>query len=236
MLELLSAELFRIIKLIVDEIVSEIISYKPEFVPKIYKIAFQIKPGGYGEGDEICGISIPTLRKIAKKFCQISLDDCEKLLQNKLHDARFVALVILNHKFKTEPVEVQDLYLKNMKYVNNWDLVDCSAPHILGKFCLMTGDPEKILKLSESENFWENRAAVVATLTLIKADNFMLTLDLCDKFINHEHHLIHKACGWMLREVSKKNPEVVIEFIKDHQNISSITKSYALEWLKKRKS
>ena len=220
--------------MIADEIVEEIISKKPEFLPKIYLIAFQIKPGGYGEGDEICGTSIPTLRKIAKKYSKISLDECERLLQNKLHDARFVALCILNHRFKTEPIEVQDLYLKNMKYVNNWDLVDCSAPHILGKYCLMTGDSEKIWQLSDSDNLWENRASIVATWTLIKADNFMLTLELCDKFINHEHHLIHKACGWMLREISKKDPEVVVEFIKDHQDISSITKNYALEWLKKR--
>ena len=216
------------------EIVSEILANKPGFVPRIYMIALQIKPGGYGDGDKICGTSIPTLRKIAKKYFEIPLAECERLLQNPLHEARFVALVILNRRFKSEPSAVLKAYLKNMRYVNNWDLVDCSAPHILGKYCLISGDMEKIWTLSDSDDLWENRAAVVATLAFIRADNYMPTLELCDKYINHDHHLIQKACGWMLREVSKRNPEIVVDFIRDHQSITSIMKSYALEWIRKK--
>ena len=216
------------------EIVSEILANKPGFVPRIYMIALQIKPGGYGDGDKICGTSIPTLRKIAKKYFEIPLAECERLLQNPLHEARFVALVILNRRFKSESSAVLKAYLKNMRYVNNWDLVDCSAPHILGKYCLISGDMEKIWTLSDSDDLWENRAAVVATLAFIRADNYMPTLELCDKYINHDHHLIQKACGWMLREVSKRNPEIVVDFIRDHQSITSIMKSYALEWIRKK--
>ena len=217
-----------------NDIVSEILANKPEVVPKIFITALQIKPGGYGEGDTICGTSYPTLRKIAKAHASLSYEECEKLLQNKLHEARFVALIILKHKFFSDMNRVKSLYSDNVQYINNWDLVDCSAPHIIGKYVCITGDTSSIHQLSDSDNFWENRIAIVATLALIKAGNFMPTIELCEKFITHEHHLIHKACGWMLREISKYDPDVVIEFIKEHQNISSITKNYALEWIKKR--
>ena len=113
-------------------------------------------------------------------------------------------------------------------------MVDCSAPHIIGKYACITGDTSPVYQLANSDNLWKNRISIVATLALIKTGNFMPTIELCEKFINHEHHLIHKACGWMLREISKCNPDIVVEFIKDHQDISSIMKNYALEWIRKR--
>ena len=158
------------------------------------------------------------------------------MLQNNLHEARFVALIILKHKFRSEPDKVLSLYLANTKHINNWDLVDCSASHILGEYTRITGNDAYISQLASSDNLWDNRISVVATFALIKAGNFMPTIALCERFINHKHHLIHKACGWMLREISKYNPNIVIEFLNDHQNISSIMKNYALEWIKKRKA
>lgn len=217
-----------------NDVVSEILAHKPEIVPKIFITALQIKPGGYGECDTICGTSYPMLRKIAKAYAGISYDECEKLLKNKLHEARFVALIILKHKFSSDMQRVKSLYLDNLQYVNNWDLVDCSAPHIIGKYACITGDTSPVYQLANSDNLWKNRISIVATLALIKTGNFMPTIELCEKFINHEHHLIHKACGWMLREISKCNPDIVVEFIKDHQDISSIMKNYALEWIRKR--
>ena len=221
--------------MIVDDIIAEILKDKPETVPNIYIVGLQIKPGGYGEGDTICGTSVPKLRHIAKKYRDIHLSDCEKLLQNNLHEARFVAVTILKHIFKNCPKDVVSLYLKNISYVNNWDLVDCSAPHIIGPYSLITKNNSIIDELSESASLWENRIAVVSTLAHIKAGNFLPTVNLCHKFINHKHHLIQKACGWMLREVSKKDPHIVLEFVSDHPEISSIMKSYALEWMRKNK-
>ena len=217
-----------------NEVVSEILAHKPKVVPKIFTTALQIKPGGYGEGDVLCGTRSPQLRKIAKTYADIPYNECEKLLQNELHEARFVALVILLHKFPSDMSHVKSLYLDNVQYVNNWDLVDCSAPHIIGKYVCIIGDNAPIYRLSNSKNLWENRIAIVATLALIKAGNFIPTIELCDKFRSHEHHLIHKACGWMLREISKHAPDITLEFIKEHQNISSIMKNYALEWIRKR--
>lgn len=217
-----------------NEVVAEIFARKPKVIPKIFVTALQIKSGGYGEGDVICGTHYPELRKIAKAYASIPYKECEKLLRNELHEARFVALIILNHKFFSDMTRVKSLYLDNVRYVNNWDLVDCSAPHIIGKHACITGDNSSIYLLSNSDNLWKNRISIVATLSLIKARNFMPTIELCEKFIKHEHHLIHKACGWMLREISKHDPDIVINFIKEHQNISSIMKNYALEWIKKR--
>ncbi len=219
-----------------NDVISEIIACKPKIIPKLFIAALQIKPGGYGEGDTICGTNYPTLRKIAKKYADIPYKECKKLLQNNLHEARFVALIILKHKFRSEPDKVLSLYLANTKHINNWDLVDCSASHILGEYTRMTGNDAYISQLASSDNLWDNRISVVATFALIKAGNFMPTIALCEHFINHQHHLIHKACGWMLREISKHDPNIIIEFLNDHQNIPSIMKNYALEWIKKRKA
>lgn len=218
------------------DVISEIISSKPDEVPELFITALQIKPGGYGDGDMLCGTSYPKLRKIAKKYASIPYDECEKLLQNRLHEARFVALIILKHKFFSDMKYVESLYLKNVQYVNNWDLVDCSAHYIVGEYARVMNCNTHVYQLANSDNLWENRISVVATFALIKAENFVLTIELCEKFRTHEHHLIHKACGWMLREISKREPNIVIEFIQNHQNIPGVMKNYALEWIKKRKS
>ena len=219
-----------------NDIVPEILAYSPREVSELHITALQIKPGGYGEGDTICGTSCPQLQRIAKKYVNIPDNECAKLLCHKLHEARFVALVILRHKFFSNPEKIVRLYLDSTMHINNWDLVDCSAPHIIGEYTRLTNSYEHVYKLAASDNLWENRIAIVSTLSLIKARSFTLTLELCEKFLTHKHHLIHKACGWMLREISKHDPTIVINFIKNHQNISGITKSYALEWIKKRES
>lgn len=218
----------------IDEIVAEILAHKPEVLPRIITVAFQLQPGGYGHGDHFCGTRLPILRKIAKAHKSITLSDCEALLRHNLHDARFVALVILTLQFKKFPSEVCDIFMNNLKYINNWDLVDNFSHYILGEHCIMTNDNSPILTLSNSEGLWENRISIVSTFAHIKRLNFVLTCELCDKFINHDHHLIHKACGWMLREISKRAPEVVMDFIQDHPQMPSVMRSYALEWLKKK--
>ena len=218
-----------------NDIISEILSYKPAEVPRLFITALQIKPGGYGEGDMLCGTSYPQLRKIAKKYADIADDECEMLLRDQLHEARFVALIIMKHKFRIEPDKVTHMYMNNTKYINNWDLVDCSAPYIIGEYARITGNNEYIYQLANSDNIWNERISVIATSALIKAENFMLTIELCKKFIQHPHHLIHKACGWMLREISKRAPNIVLDFLNGHPNIPSVMKNYALEWLKKKR-
>ena len=195
--------------------------------------SLQIVPGGYGEGDTLYGMPVPMLRKIAKEHRSASLETCEKLLQQPLHEARYTALVLLNEKFPKNPKEVLGIYLRNTKFIDNWDLVDISAPHIVGKFCLQTGNNDVILNLADKENLWENRIAVVATLPLIKSGQFALTLQLCERFLHHPHPLIHKACGWMLREVSKRDVESVLEFFRRHPDTPSVMREYALECVKR---
>jgi 3-methyladenine DNA glycosylase AlkD len=214
-------------------ILEQIEHLKPPTVPTFALRSLQIIPGGYGEGDTLYGVLVPILRKIAKKYRSVSLKTCEQLLQQPLHEARFTALVLLNGKFPRNPHEVLEIYLRNTKFINNWDLVDVSAPHIVGKFCLQTGNNDIILNLADKENLWENRIVVVATLPLVKSGQFTLTLQLCEQFLHHPHPLIHKACGWMLREISKRNAESVVEFFREHPDALSVMKGYALEWVKR---
>ena len=195
--------------------------------------SLQIIPDGYGEGDILHGVPVPMLRKIAKSNRSVSFKTCEKLLKQPLHEARYTALVLLNEKFPKNPHEVLHIYLRNTKFVNNWDLVDVSAPHIVGAFCLETGSNDVISKLADKEDLWENRIAVVATLPLIKSGQFELIFQLCERFLHHPHPLIHKACGWMLREISKRDAESVLGFFRKHCDAPSVMRGYALEWVKK---
>ncbi len=216
----------------INKIVSEIVSNAPEICPKIIERAFQTQPGGYGFGDKFIGTRVPILRKIAKKYKDISLKDSELLLQNPLHEARFTALVILVKHFKKHPECVFQIYKSNTKHINNWDLVDVSSQWIVGNYCLLNHKNDQILEFANSDDLWENRIAIVSSWAFIKKNYFQLTFDLCEHFMQHEHHLIHKACGWMLREVSKRDPLQVIEFVNDHK-MPSIMRSYALESIRK---
>lgn len=218
----------------INEIITDILSERPKELPRIISVAFQLQPGGYGHGDKFCGTKWPVLRKTAKKYKDISLSECETLLQNPLHEARFVALAILTSKFKKFPDEVCEIFMRNLKFINNWDLTDCFSRYILGEYSILHNDNSLIIELSESDNLWENRISIVSTFAYIKRFQFILTFNLCEKFFNHEHHLIHKACGWMLREISKIEPETVIDFIRENPQMPSIMRSYAMEWIRKK--
>jgi 3-methyladenine DNA glycosylase AlkD len=217
----------------IDQIVETIWWYGDEERVPLLERVLQTQVGGYGYGDLICGASVPVLRRIAKKYKDIPLSNVETLLQDELHEAKFVALVILINKFKKQPREVCEVYLNNAKCINNWDLVDISASHIIGKFYLQNNDVGSIWKLANVADLWENRMALVASWAFVKAGNFKLTLDICRHFLNHQHHLIHRAMGWMLREVGKKNEQVLMEFLKEHKDhLPRITLSYARERLR----
>jgi len=190
---------------------------KAEFFPKFFN-AF---PGGYGEGDRFLGVKVPDQRKVAKKYYKdISLDAVEKLLRKPVHEYRLTALLILVNKFEKAKAHedrksIVDLYLNNLRYVNNWDLVDSSAYKILGAY-LLDKDRSILYRLASSDHLWSQRVAIIATLYFIRKNQFSDTLNIAEILLNHEHDLIHKAVGWMLREVGKRDFQTEFEFLKTH--------------------
>lgn len=180
---------------------------------------FKTGPGQYGEGDRFWGIRVPEVRKVAQKFNELPLSETEKLLHSQYHEARLCALIILVNQFqKAEPEtrnRIYKLYLANTPYINNWDLVDTSAPKIVGPF-LEEKDRSILFDFAESENLWERRIAIMSTLHFIRQDDFDDTLAIAEKLLSDSHDLIHKAAGWMLREVGKRDLEAEEAFLKKY--------------------
>ena len=170
---------------------------------KLYAGYFKTGKGEYGEGDVFIGISTPDQVKVAKKYIDIPLFEIQKLLKSKIHEDRSVALAILRLKFEKaedrDRKKIFDFYIKNTKFVNNWDLVDTSAPYISGAF-LLNKDKKVLYKLSKSKNLWEKRISIISTYHFIKNKKFEDTLQISEILLYDEHDLIHKAVGWMLRE------------------------------------
>lgn len=221
---------------IISQILDDIWRYGNEERVPFLERALQIKYGGYGYGDSLCGTKIPILRKIAKKYTSISLETIELLLQDELHEARFTALVMLIEKSRKLLKETLSIYLRNIPHINNWDLVDISARWIIGKFCTINQNQTTIWDLAKSDNLWANRMAIVSSFEFIKNNHFDLTFKLCMHFKTHKHHIIHKACGWMLREIRKKNEEKAISFIQENErSFPRIITRYAMEEIRKRR-
>jgi 3-methyladenine DNA glycosylase AlkD len=180
---------------------------------------FKTAKGEYGEGDQFLGIKVPTLRKLAREFQGVPLRESEKLLQSAIHEARLLALLLLVRAFEkgNEPSRkpIYDLYLANTAWVNNWDLVDASAPPIVGGF-LAERDRKPLYALAVSATLWERRIAIVATQHFIRRSDFADTLRLSGLLLNDRHDLIHKAVGWMLREVGKRDESVLEGFLREH--------------------
>ncbi len=205
---------------------------------------FKTGKGEYGEGDRFLGIKVPEQRKVAKRYYkEITLEEIQTLLKSKIHEERFVALEMLAMKYEdygkrkmkngksnirypsfTSPSKGEDrgraelvtFYLKHTKYVNNWDLVDTSAPCILGDYLLKQKDRKVLFRLARSENLWERRIAMVSTNALIQKGQFDDTINIANVLLNDEHDLIHKAVGWMLREVGKKDVRSLESFLNKH--------------------
>jgi 3-methyladenine DNA glycosylase AlkD len=183
---------------------------------------FKTDKGEYGEGDKFLGIKVPDKRKIAKKYANIlDLNEIIHLLKDPIHDYRQIALFLMVYQFSKvdQPAKkrIYQAYLKNTKYINNWDLVDLSAPNIVGTYLLDTGSSRQVLyKLAKSKSLWEQRIAMLATYTFIKQSDFDDALKIAQLLLNHKHDLIHKAVGWMLREIGKKNQQVEEKFLQVH--------------------
>ena len=185
---------------------------------KILQGFFKTGKGQYGEGDVFLGLTSQQIQDIAKKFYQLNLKELQELLNSKVHDERMCALRILiiqykkNKKNLLKKRQIFEFYLNNTKNINNWDLVDISCPHIVGDFLQREGT-EILKQLAKSENLWDRRIAIVSTYTFIKKRNFGHTLAISDMLLKDEHDLIHKAVGWMLREVGKRNKNVLEIFL-----------------------
>lgn len=217
----------QILELLKDKAIPE----KATFLPKFFK-AF---PGGYGEGDQFLGVVVPDQRKIAKTcFQEITLDEISVLLQNPYHEARLTALMLLVYRFEklkseSERKEIVDFYIDHLLYINNWDLVDSSCYQILGAF-YHKKDKSLLYKLAESDILWSQRVAMISSLYWIKKDDFTDALNLAEKLKNHTQDLMHKAVGWMLREIGKRDFEAELQFLKTHyQTMPRTTLRYAIE-------
>jgi len=180
---------------------------------------FKTGPGEYGEGDVFLGLTVPQSREIAKKYSDLKLAEAEKLIHSKIHEERLIALLILVIKFKSsdegDREKIYHFYLKNTKFINNWDLVDLSADKIVGSY-LLDKNKNILTQLAHSKNVWERRIAVLATFDFIKNSKFSDALKIARILLNDSHDLIHKAVGWMLREVGKKSLKTEEKFLRPH--------------------
>ena len=201
------------------DIEKEIQSKKDPIQAKMLSRFFKNEKGQYGEGDIFLGVTVPTLRIIVKKYYKdISLKDVQKLLNSKIHEYRLTALLILVEKYKEDKELVYNTYIKNFRNINNWDLVDLTAPKIMGDF-LKDKNRDILYSLSTSNNLWEKRISIVATFAFIKDNDFKDTLKISGILLKDEHDLIHKAVGWMLREVGKRNKNLEKEFLDKNYRI-----------------
>jgi len=190
---------------------------------------FKTEKGQYGHGDRFIGLTVPAIRRIAHRYVHLPLTDVAKLLASPIHEHRFAALEILVAQYERGNHAVFDVYLKHTRYVNNWDLVDTSAPYIVGQHLLTR--PRKILyRLAKSRSLWERRIAIVSTLAFIKAGEIDDTFAIAKLLLQDDHDLIHKAVGWALREAGKQSTPALLRFLK--QNYSALPRTtlrYAIE-------
>jgi len=222
--------------MIKDTIIDEIKKYQnPDFAAHHAKF-FQTHKGGYGEGDLFYGLKVPDVRKIVKLFYKdASLDDVEELIKNPYHEVRLCGLFVMVAKFKKVSEEEKKLlvkiYLNNLEYINNWDLVDLSAPSVLGEYWF-DKDMNDLWKLANSGHLWSERISVLASFGFIKKGSYQTTLELCEFFLNHRHDLIHKATGWMLREIGKRDLTQLLKFLdKYHKVMPRTMLRYSIEKL-----
>ncbi|MBS3153410.1 DNA alkylation repair protein [Candidatus Woesearchaeota archaeon] len=194
---------------------------------------FKTGKGEYGEGDIFLGVTVLEQRKIAKRYVDLDLKDIKELLSNKVHEYRLTGFLILIYKFEKadekEKKGIVDFYLKNIKSANNWDLIDCVADKILGSY-LINKDKEILYELAKTDNLWKKRIAIISTFEFIKNNQFEDTLKISEILLNDEHDLIHKAVGWMLREVGKRDIEIEEAFLKKYYKTMPRTMlRYAIE-------
>ena len=194
---------------------------------------FKTGKGGYGEGDLFLGIRVPALRQHAKKHIHYTLSDIKEVLKSKYHEERLCALMILVLKFskgtEEEKSEIYNFYIGNAEYINNWDLVDSSAQYIVGAY-LESREKQIIYDMARSQNLWERRIAIISTFHMIRKNSFTDALNISEILVSDKEDLIHKAVGWMLREIGKRDiKEEKIFLDKYYRNMPRTMLRYAIE-------
>ena len=188
---------------------------KREYLPKFFKTG----KGQYGEGDQFLGVVVPNTRMVAKQYKNCDFSVMAELLQSPWHECRLCALLMLVERFRksdeTERKRIYDFYLSQTDRINNWDLVDLSAPAIVGEY-LKDKPREDLYRLADSTLLWDQRIAIVANWKLIRYGEYFDILALSERLLNHKHDLMHKSIGWMLRELGKRNKELLIQFLDKH--------------------
>jgi len=194
---------------------------------------FKTGPGEYGEGDRFIGVKVPVTRKVAREFKSLPLPEVERLLRSEMHEERLLALVILVGQFEKGDEalrkRIYDFYLANTQHINNWDLVDLSAPQIVGGY-LESRNRRPLDGLAKSASLWERRISILATHWFIRHGDFADTLRIAEKLLTDKEDLIHKAVGWMLREVGKRDVSALERFLGEHFRVMPRTMlRYAIE-------
>lgn len=207
--------------------------YKDSKRAETYEWFFKTKKGEYGYQDKFLGITVPVQRSVAREFISLPLEEIEILLESRMHEHRLTSLIIMVDRFKrgdsTEKKRIFDFYLKNKNRVNNWDLVDASAPHIIGEY-LINKKRNILFKLARSEVLWDKRIAIVSTYAFIKRGDFEDTISISKILMNDKADLIHKAVGWMLREVGKRDKKKLVEFLNSYNKMMPrTTLRYSIE-------
>lgn len=199
---------------------------------------FKSGEGEYGEGDQFLGIRVPEQRRVAKKYRDLPFHEIKKLLQSVYHEVRLTAVLILVYKYQNakkfeDHEEIYQFYINNLEGINNWDLVDSSAKYIAGHFLFEYDQNRSILyKLSDSDDLWERRIAIMTTFYFVDQEDFDQTLELAEEYLDAPEDLIHKATGWMLREIGKQDEELLRKFLDKHyQKMPRTMLRYAIEKL-----
>lgn len=203
-----------------EELEKELGKYADKEKAKLLQRFFKTGKGEYGEGDIFLGLTVPKIRDLARRFPNLDFDELQDLLNSKIHEKRMLALVILVNRYKKskddkEKKRIFDFYLANTRNINNWDLVDVNCKDIVGRY-LFDKDRKILYKLAKSRNLWEKRIAIVSTSYFIWKNQFEDTLRISEILLKDKHDLIHKAVGWMLREIGKRDLKVEENFLKKH--------------------
>lgn len=186
---------------------------------KILMRFFKTAPGEYGEGDQFIGIPVPDIRKASLPYHTLPLEEIAEMLKSGIHEFRLAALLALVQRYKKSKTieqkeEIVIFYLHHTEHINNWDLVDLSAPKIIGEHIAKHPEWTHILySLADSNHLWSQRIAMVSNWTIMRHNVYQHTIALADKFIGHPHQLMHKATGWMLREMGKRNPQLLLSYL-----------------------
>lgn len=200
---------------------------------KIYSRFFKTGPGEYGEGDKFIGVKVPDQRLISKEFRSLDFESLESLINSRIHEERALALFILIIQFKSgtdkDKKKIFQFYIRNRRGINNWDLVDLSAPHIPGPY-LVDRDRSILYKFARSNDLWERRIGILSTFAFIRQDDFRDTLRISEILLADEEDLIHKAVGWLLREIGKRDIKTLESFLKrNHSKMPRTALRYSIE-------